>query len=172
MTIRIDPDKLFDVVAPFSFNAPVDKPALLARVRLADARKWFAHLGWDVLPQSSRGRRVLQWGADHAWLAAPSSPQRSVRRWCRRWAPWLTVNELNKLVTDTENSNKRWSHDQSASVLEISVTDRTNLKLWHIGANDDPNYEVRLGIQRAKAAERVRKYRAANGTGANAVALS
>jgi hypothetical protein len=100
------------------------------------------------------------------WLAAPSGPQRSVRRWCRRWAPWLTVTELNKLVADTEHSNKRWSHDQSAAVLEVSAADREKFKLWHIGANDDPNYEIRRGILRTKAAERVRKYRAAHSTAA------
>jgi hypothetical protein len=167
VTIRVDPEQCFDAVAPYSRDSdPVDTTTLLARGRLADARKWFARLGWDVLPQSIRGRRILQWGADHAWLAAPSGPQRSVRLWCRRWAPWLTVTELNKLVTDTENSNKRWSHDQSAAVLEVSAADREKFKLWHIGANDDPNYEIRRGILRTKAAERARKYRAANGTGA------
>jgi hypothetical protein len=103
------------------------------------------------------------WGADHAWLAAPSSPQRSVRRWCRRWAPWLTVNELNNLVKTTERSNKRWSHDQSAAVLEVSAADREKFKLWRIGANDGPNHEIRRGILRTKAAERVRKHRQRTG---------
>jgi hypothetical protein len=140
--------------------------ALIARCRLKEAKKWFAHRGWEVLPQGERGQRILQWGADQAWLAAPGNPQTSVRRWCRKWAPRLTVTELNRLVVDTEHSNKRWSSDQCAAVLEISITDRTNLKLWHLGANDDPHYEVRLDNQRAKSAERSRRYRAARSTGA------
>src|ERR1700743_2643260 len=100
----------------------IDQTALIARCRLKEAKKWFVHRGWDVLPQGRRGQRILQWGADHAWLAASKTPQTSVRRWARRWAPWLKPAELNKLVSDTEHSNKRWSADQCAAVLEISVT--------------------------------------------------
>lgn len=108
----------------------------------------------------------MRWGADHAWLAASGDPEASVRRWCRRWAQWLTVGELNDLVAYTRDSNKRWSADQSAAVLGISVTHLTKLKLRHLGADDDPNYEVRLGMKRANSAERSRKHRAKNSSGA------
>jgi hypothetical protein len=77
----------------------------------------------------------------------------------------VTPKELNKLVDDTRHSNKRWSTDHSAIVLEISVRNRTKHKLWHLGADDDPNHEIRRGITRAKAAERVRKFRAKHSTG-------
>jgi hypothetical protein len=68
-----------------------------ARGRLSDAKKWFAHRGWSVLPQSDRGQRILEWGADMAWLAAEvkglnprqadQKRKRSVRNWCRSKAP-------------------------------------------------------------------------------------
>jgi hypothetical protein len=74
------------------------KGTMLARGRLSDARKWFAHRGWKVLPQGIRGQRILAWGACHAWLASPSNSQRSVRNWCRLWAPWLKDAELDQLV--------------------------------------------------------------------------
>jgi hypothetical protein len=139
---------------------------LLSRGRLADARKWFAHRGWDVLPQGRRGQRILSWGADHAYMASPTNPERGVRRWCRRWAPWLKPADLDKLATTTKRSNKRWNHDQCATVLEITVHDRETLRLRFIGASDDPNYETRLALKREKAAARGRRFRAAHSTGA------
>jgi hypothetical protein len=119
-----------------------------------------------VLPQGIRGQRILSWGADHAYLASPANPTRFVRRWCRRWAPWLSETELAELVASTVDRNKRWSADQSAAVLEITVDDREALRFRFLGANDDPNYERRLAAQQAKAAASSRKYRAAHSTGA------
>jgi hypothetical protein len=104
-------------------------------------------------------------GADQAYLASPSNPKRGVRRWCRCWAPRLTDAELDEIVTYTETSNKLWTHDHSAMVLEVTVRDCQALQLRFIGACDDPNYEARLGIADAKAAARARKYRAKNSTG-------
>jgi hypothetical protein len=146
-------------------NEDANARIIRARGRLKYARKWFAHHGWDVLPQGRRGQAILRWGADHAWLADPADPLRSVRRWCRRWAPWLKGAELDQLLEYVKTSNKRWSDDQSAAVLGITMRDRTTLGLRFIGANDDPNYEARLGIAKAKAAARARKSRAARSTG-------
>jgi hypothetical protein len=144
-----------------------DTRALCARCRLKEARQWFEHRGWDVLPQSQRGRRILRWGADQAWLAAGSdgNPKRSVRNWCRKWAPWLTAQQLDKIVTDTEKTNKRWSADQCATVLEITLSDRSALKFRFIGASDDPDLVARTVERLAKAAARARRYRAAKGSG-------
>src|SRR5206468_1132207 len=94
------------------------------------------------------------------------NPRRSVRRWCRRWASWLTDTELNDIVAAAVTSNKRWSGDQSAMVLEITVRDREALKLWFLGADDDPHYEQRLKLKRAKGAARQQRFRAAHATGA------
>jgi hypothetical protein len=143
-----------------------DKGALLARGRLSDARKWFEYRGWDVLPQGIRGQRILRWGAIHAWLASPANPESGVRKWVRRWAPWLKQAELDELVAETALANKRWSSDQCAAVLEVTVRDRTFLGLRFLGANDDPDGEIRLAEKKAKAAARSRKYRAARSTGA------
>jgi hypothetical protein len=139
---------------------------LVACGRLKNARTWFEDNGWDKLPQDVRGQRILHWGADHAWLASPTNPKRSVRRWCRCWAPRLSEAELNDIVATTETSNKRWSADQSATVLGITVRDQSRLRLHFIGASNDPDYVVRHAIKRAKDAERSRRYRAAHRTGA------
>lgn len=145
--------------------AAVEKNALLARCRLKEAKTIVANRGWEQLPQGKRGQSILRWGADHARLASPANPKRSVRRWCRCWAPWLSDAELSEIVTATETSNKRWSADQCAVVLEISVTDRTRLRLRHIGADNDPFYVARHDIKRTKAAARSRRYRAKHRTG-------
>jgi hypothetical protein len=41
---------------------------------------------------------------------------------------------LAEIVKNTETSNKRWTHDQSATVLEITVDNRTMLGLRFLGA--------------------------------------
>jgi hypothetical protein len=142
--------------------------AMLARGRLSEAKKWFAHRGWEVLPQGIRGQRILGWGADQAYLASPANPNGWVRRWCRRWAPWLKEAELAELVARTvdQQHNKRWSGDECAAVLEITVRDRTAHGFRFIGADDDPTHEIRLGVKREKAAARARKFRAVHRTGA------
>jgi hypothetical protein len=139
---------------------------VIACGRLADARRWFQYRGWQTLPKDDRLQPILKWGADHAYLARPTNPTLSVRRWCRRWAPWLTAAELGQILAYTNTSNKRWAHDQCATVLGITVRDRHKLGLRFIGASDDPDYEVRSTIKRAKAAERSRRRRAKNSTGA------
>jgi hypothetical protein len=142
------------------------KEIIIACGRLADAKKWFASRGWDVLPQGERGERILDWGADHAYSASPDNPTRSVRNWCRRWAPWLKDADLARLLARTvDDRNKRWSPDQCAAVLEITVRDREFHGLRFIGADDDPNYKVRLELKQLKAATRSRRYRARKSIG-------
>jgi hypothetical protein len=144
----------------------VDNTILFARGRLSEARKWFAYRGWSVLPKTERGRRILKWGATHAWMAGPADPKDSVRRWCRSLVPWLTNAQLDKIVADTKKSNKRWSADQSATVLGITVRDRTDLGFRFLGASDDHDYKSRRATAKEKAAARARKSRAARSTGA------
>jgi hypothetical protein len=121
--------------------------ALIARCRLKEARIWLEDQGLKHLPDNERGIRIVRWGADQAWCAAPKNPQVSVRRWCHKWAPWLTRSELDAMVIRTATSNKRWSIDQCAIVLEVSLEDHMRLKLRHIGANDDPSYDLRRELK-------------------------
>jgi hypothetical protein len=143
-----------------------DKSVMIARGRLKEARKLFAHRGWEVLPQGIRGQLILKWVADHAWLAYPANPKGAVRRHCGQLAPWLKEDGLAELIATTAESNKKWSHDQSATVLEISMRDGRALGFRFLGCDDDPTYERRLKIKRAKNAARARKYRASRSTGA------
>jgi hypothetical protein len=142
-----------------------DKAALIARGRLKEARQSFARRGWEILPQGIRGQLILKWVADHAWLAYPADPKSAVRRHCGQLAPWLKEDGLAELVATTAESNKRWSHDQSATVLEISMRESQSSGFRFLGCDDDPTYERRLKVKRAKNAARQRKFRAANSTG-------
>lgn len=140
---------------------------MFAICRLANGRTWFEDRGWKVLPQNERGHRILEWGAFHAHVASPANPERSVRRWCRRWAPWLTAADLAFLVVQTADAVDRgakWSHDESAVTLCIGWRDRERLRLWHVGANDDPDYEHRNALALEKDAARKRRSRAERAT--------
>jgi hypothetical protein len=150
---------------PTIHNCIESRKVIRARGRLSDAKKVFADRQWDVLPQGIRGQRILRWGADQAYLAGPANPERSVRRWCCRWWPTLKPAELDEIVAYTKTSNKRWSDDESAAVLEINLADHQRLHLRFIGADDDPNYEIREGLQREKNAGYSRTYRTKRSTG-------
>jgi hypothetical protein len=140
-----------------------------ARGRLKNLRQWMDIRGWGKeLPEGHRGDLILRWGADHAWLAAEHDwrRERSVRNWCLLRRPKITATELAELVADTAISNKRWTDDQSAAVLEIGWRDRETHRLWFIGADDDPGYENRDRVRLEKAAAHARNFRAAHSTGA------
>jgi hypothetical protein len=151
-------------------TAAVRQPAtdhltIIARGRLKDASKVFASRGWDVLPQGRRGQAILRWGADHAFLADPINPLQSVRRWCLRRAPWLKDAELAEIIAYTKTSNKRYTPDQCAMVLKITVSDRNTIGLRFIGADNDRDYEQRRAAKNAKNAAANRRWRAAHSTG-------
>jgi hypothetical protein len=161
-----------DSANPRNHSAPKSdsgKAVLKARGRLSDAKKYFEYRGWNVLPQGIRGQRILQWGAAMAYLAAEKDPERSARNWCRLWAPWLKPHELRQLIATiaSPDFNMRWSDDECAAVLDgITLRVRIALGLRFIGCVDDPNYELRNGLRREKAAARSRRCRAARSTGA------
>jgi hypothetical protein len=147
-----------------------DVEVVKARGRLADAKRWFDHRGWDFLPDNDRGRLILTWAADHAWVAGTKNPRRSVRNWCRKYAsPWLSDSELDEVVSQAEARNtphpQRWSHDQSAVTLEYSISDRKELPLQFIGADDDPDYQWRNQHKLSMNAASARKYRAKRRSG-------
>jgi hypothetical protein len=139
-------------------------PVIRARGSLKEARRWFAIRGWDVLPKSDRGEAILKWAADQAYLAAPAHPMRSVIKWCKRHAR-LNDEELDKIIEYVRTSNKRWSPDQSAATLEVTMRDRMTHGFRFIGAEDDPHYDIRNAVKREKNAARNRRYRAARATG-------
>jgi hypothetical protein len=142
-----------------------DKSTLIARGSLKEARKLFAHRGWDTLPQGRRGQRILAWCAIQAWLAYPSDPEAAVRRVCGGLAPYLKESGWIDLIAETKSANKRFSHDQSAMVLEISVRDCLAQGFRFLGCDDDPGYEARHKAKQARNAACQRKRRAARSTG-------
>ncbi|MDN4982367.1 hypothetical protein QY049_03905 [Bradyrhizobium sp. WYCCWR 13022] len=138
--------------------------AMRARCILSEMRRLFEHLGWKFLPQTDRGLCILRLGADLAWLAGPSNPELSVRRWCRRYGQAFGP-KLDMIVAATETSNKLWTTDQIATVLGVTADDRAAMGFRQIGACDDPSYEKRAKIKAEKDAERHRRRRAARSTG-------
>ena len=104
-------------------KSDTNKFVLIARGRIKEARAEFARRGWDTLPQGIRGQRILAWIACMARDGYPSNPEAAVRRICGGLAPYLKEHELAALIESTRAVNRRFSHDQSAMVLEISVID-------------------------------------------------
>jgi hypothetical protein len=143
----------------------VDKSVLIARGRLKEAHIWFAHRGWDTLPQGRRGQKILAWCAIQAWLGYPHDPEAGVRRKCGGLAPYLKEAEWIELIAETRVANKHFNHDQCALVLEISVIDCLEHGFKFLGADNDMNYGTRHKAKRARNAACQRKRRAACSTG-------
>jgi hypothetical protein len=137
-----------------------------ARGRIGNLNKLMAVRQWDVLPQGRRGQRILRWACHHVWRAADRNPERSVRNFCRKRAPYLKPAEVDRLVAaTTDGCTTWWSNDQSAAVLDVGVCEREANSLWFLGACDDADYEIRGMIKNAKAMMRARRRRAAKSTG-------
>jgi hypothetical protein len=146
-------------------DTTLDKSVMFARGRLKEALIWFAHLGWDTLPQGRHGQRVLAWCAIQAWLGYPRNPEAAVRRRCGGLAPYLKENDWIDLIAKTKAANKHFNHDQCAMVLEISVIDCLEHGFKFLGADNDMNYGARHKAKRARNAACQRKRRAAHSTG-------
>lgn len=141
---------------------------LVARGRLKVAKKLFAANGWQTLPKTTRGRRILEWGADHAWCSRPSNRAQAVREWYGLMAPWASKAQIKAILAALKNGERilNWTADQSAMVLELSLARCRELKLQRfLGADDDVNYERRRGIAAKGGAARSKKYRAKRSTG-------
>lgn len=142
--------------------------ALVARGRLKAARKVFAANGWQILPESERGVRILEWAADHVWCSRSSHRAMAVLQFCCEWAPWAEEDFIKELLDALTNGrrNLNWSADQSALVLELDLDRCRELKLQKfLGASDDLNYDRRRGIAAKGEAARSKKYRAKKSTG-------
>jgi hypothetical protein len=142
-----------------------DKSVLIARGRLKETRKLLAGRGWNVLPQGIRGQRILALCACLAWDGYPSNPEAAARRICGGLAPHLKELELAELIAETRVTNRRFSHDQCAMVLEISVIDCLAQGFRFLGCDDDPDYQSRHKARRARNAACQRRRRAAKSSG-------
>lgn len=130
--------------------------AMIARLRLKQATRWFAKKGKETV----RSQSVIRWIACQAWLSASRNPPATVRAVLTRLAPTLSSNEIQDLTEHTKGNISRWTSDQCAEILQISVWDREALQLWHLGAIDDYDYAIRSKLRAQKSALRVAKFRA------------
>jgi hypothetical protein len=152
----------------------INKSLMFARGRLLDLPKVFLHRGWHVagMPKNDRAYRILRCLADHVWIAKQHHEEIEIRfdiirHLCVKFAPWMTPAELQQIVDDTPKSNKRWTNDQVARVLELTALEAAEIGgLRFLGACDDDDRIIRDAIKRAKTAERNRRYRASRRTGA------
>lgn len=131
--------------------------AMVARMRLKQAARWFAKAKGTVKSQA-----IIRWLACQAWLSTSRNQPATVRAVLTRHAPDLDRDEINAVIKHTRGHITRWTSDQCAEILQISVWDREVLQLWHLGAVDDYDYAIRTQLRARKSALRVAKFRAKN----------
>jgi hypothetical protein len=146
-------------------KSDINRFVLIARGRIKDAREEFTRRGWHTLPRRIRGRRILAWIACMAWDGYPSDPEAAVRRICGDLAPYLKEHELAALIESTRAANRRFSNDQCAMIIEISVIDCLDRGYRFLGAMDDEDHVERDKARRARNAACQRRRRAAKSGG-------
>lgn len=65
-----------------------------------------------------------------------SSKKQDLRAWCRRWAPWVTTEVIERVGQEAGRRKRMMNSNGAAGLLMVTMAERTNLGLRTIGACD------------------------------------
>lgn len=109
-------------------------PQQIVALRLRDFATLFRARYGGILPDDDSGRDDLEPVIHH--LAALSQPARRAAGWLELWAPWLTLGEQRRVISDGIATARAWRADQLAWRYRVTREERTMLGLTTIGAVD------------------------------------
>lgn len=110
-------------------------PQQIVSLRLAEFAVLFRSRYASVtLPDDDSGRDDIEPVIHH--LASLRQPARRAEQWLRLWAPWLTIAEQHKIISEGIANARPWTADQLAWRYRITKEERTMLCLTTIGAID------------------------------------
>lgn len=128
-------------------------PVTLAAIRASElTRLYQARYPNQILPADDDGEMLARIMANH--LAKLRDAPRRVSRFLDRWAPWLTLAEHERLLSDAIDHPLRYRADKLAWKLRVTAVERDSLGIRTIGAYDQSAEE------RAAAAKERRRLRA------------
>lgn len=107
----------------------------MSAIRIAELNRLFKARYGDVLPDDEIGRECAVIIANHL-IMLPGLPQKRLMDWAEQYAPWLTMEELSRLLADAASRTQVWKADSLAWRLRLTYADRQALKITTIGAID------------------------------------
>lgn len=141
-------------------------PVSFAAIRVSELSRLFAHRYSGLqLPDSDEGVQMARVMAHH--MGRLRDAPRRISQWCERNAPWLGLQEIERLIRDATECPLRWKADRLAWLLGVTAAERDEVGLRTIGATDQTR-EQRAEIRKAKACIRAKAWRVARKTKAAA----
>ena len=142
-----------------------DKARLTTLIRLRELERVFRLRYGRCLPDDDAGREDLTLVAHHI-AHLRGEVVEHILGWARRWAPWMPDAEATALAESVTADRRKFTADQLAWALGLSMAERTALKITTIGAFDLGKAE-RAELRKAKrrAADKERRARKARAAG-------
>jgi hypothetical protein len=130
----------------------------MARLRISELETTFTKRYGRYLPDDDAGRADLELLLHHVTRLGTNAMSGSVRR----WAPWLSERDEKVLIERIASSPKDFFADPLAELLNLTMQERTELKIRTIGAVDMTKLE-REELAKRRKVEQKKDKRRANG---------
>lgn len=119
----------------------------MAAIRLAELTRWLDDTfgkGVELQP-STASYAIVRIFAHH--LGTLKAADRRIMGWINMYAPWISLRDRERLITEVSECSMKWSADKLAWKLRLTDAKRTELRIKTIGAIDC-NKEQRLARRR------------------------
>ena len=144
----------------------------MRRLRLGDLRRLLNRRYGPSLPNDDAGREDL-WELLLA-ISLGADPRRKMLNAISLWAPWMPQDEIDALIEGIERTPVGQRHRTGKDLgerMRLTNAERERLRLWTIAAYD-MTAEERVEWRKAKARERMRQRREANGSRSQANSIN
>lgn len=138
----------------------------MSAIRIAELNRLYRARYGEQLPDTPEGRDAILIAANHLMLL-PGVPQKRLMDWCSTRAPWLTIREIEDILSTVAIRPQTWKADSLAWRLKLTYADREALLITTIGAIDC-NKRQREARRKLKGKLRDRTRRAAQKEAARA----
>lgn len=131
----------------------------MAAIRLSELTRWLDYTsGAGALKPSEHSILIARIFAHH--LGGLPDSARRIDAWLNHYAPWLDIPSRERLISQVNECQIKWSADKLAWKIGLTDQLRTNLKIRTIGAIDCTK-EQRKERRKRQHAERQKRLRAA-----------
>ena len=144
----------------------------MRRLRVGDLRRLLNRRYGLSLPNDDAGREDL-WELLLA-ISLGTDPRQKMLNAIGLWAPWMPEDEIDALIEGIERTPKGQRHRTGKDLgerMRLTNAERERLRLWTIAAYD-MTAEERVGWRKAKARDRMRQRREADGSRSQANSIN
>jgi hypothetical protein len=132
----------------------------LAPIRIAELCRIFRDRYGQHLPDDA-GREDARIMANHLAMLK-GDQRRNIASWMARWAPWMRLDEVSRLIDAVLAKSLRWCADTLGKRLNLTEAERSRLKITTIGSVDMTKAE-RESARKARKRQAKRQQRRKQG---------